>query len=61
MRKLGRGAPGDASKIARKRIEAFAITMAAATGLIVFGILHEEMGEVMFNACMLCLSCIGIG
>lgn len=51
----------DASTIARKRTAAFAITMAATVGLIVFGIHHEEMGEVMFNACMLCLSCIGIG
>jgi hypothetical protein len=47
--------------IARKRIATFAITMATATGLIVFGILHEEMGEVMFSACMLCLSYIGMG
>jgi len=61
MRKLGRVAPGDTSTIARKRIAAFAITMAATIGLIVFGIHHEEMGKVMFNACMLCLSCIGIG
>jgi len=46
---------------ARKRIAAFAVSMAVATGLLVFGILREEMGEVMFNASMLCLSCIGMG
>ncbi|MEK6695685.1 MAG: CD1871A family CXXC motif-containing protein [Candidatus Deferrimicrobiota bacterium] len=35
--------------------------MALATGFLVFGVFREEMGEVMFNAAMLCLSCIGIG
>jgi hypothetical protein len=60
MEKLVRDAPGDAQMIARKRIATFAITMVAATGLIVFGILHEEMVEVLFSACMLCLSCTGM-
>lgn len=61
MRKQGRGVPGEDSVIARKRTTASAITMAAAAGLLAIGISHEEMGEALFNACMLCLSCIGIG
>ncbi|HEY3489015.1 MAG TPA: hypothetical protein VGK27_02700 [Candidatus Deferrimicrobiaceae bacterium] len=45
----------------RRRIALFAGTLSAAVALVVFGIFHDEMGEVMFNACMLCLSCIGMG
>jgi hypothetical protein len=61
MRTQGRIISEDASTIARKRIAASAISMTIAAVLIILGILQEEMGEVMFNACMLCLSCIGIG
>jgi hypothetical membrane protein len=57
----GRGVPGDAILTARKRIMTFAVTVVAAAGLLIIGIFHEEMGEVLFNACMLRLSCIGIG
>lgn len=45
----------------RLRSTLFAATLAAAIGLVVLGVFHDEMGEVMFNACMLCLSCIGMG
>ncbi|GAB4239931.1 MAG: hypothetical protein OHK0028_17950 [Deltaproteobacteria bacterium] len=54
-------APGAIPATARKRAVAFFVTLFAAFLLIAFGISHEETGEVMFNACMLCLSCIGIG
>jgi len=46
---------------ARTRIAVFAAAISASTGLLAFGIFREEMGEVMFNASMLCLSCIGMG
>jgi hypothetical protein len=44
-----------------KRIAGFIVSVAIAIGLLLFGVLNEEMGEVLLNACMLCLSCIGIG
>lgn len=54
--------PGAAPRSAgRRRAAAFAATLAFAVLLVLVGIDHEEVGEVMFNACMLCLSCIGIG
>jgi hypothetical protein len=55
------GISAEAPITARKRIAGFIVSTAVATGLLLFGVFHEEMGEVMFNACMLCLSCIGIG
>lgn len=61
MRKQGRSKSEDNSTIARKRIAASVISIMVAGGLIVSGILHDELGEVMFNASMLCLSCIGMG
>ncbi|MDD5761188.1 MAG: hypothetical protein PHP88_01590 [bacterium] len=45
----------------RKRAVAFAVSMAVAIALVVIGVFREEMGEVLFNASMLCLSCIGMG
>jgi hypothetical protein len=32
---------------------AFIVTVAAAAGILAFGIFREEIGEVMFNAAML--------
>ncbi len=44
-----------------RRALLFVATLSSAIALVAFGIFHDEMGEVMFNACMLCLSCIGMG
>lgn len=45
----------------RIRVVVFAVSMFLATALVVIGVVREEMGEVLFNASMLCLSCIGMG
>lgn len=45
----------------RVRLVYFSVTAIASGLALVYGILHEETGETLFNACMLCLSCIGIG
>ncbi len=37
----------------RGRTLAFAVTAAAAAGLLVFGILRKEFGEVLLNAVLL--------
>lgn len=61
MKKEGGSESEDTSTISRKRIAASVISVMVAGGLIVVGVLHDELGEVMFNASMLCLSCIGMG
>lgn len=61
MNKYPGGISAIASTTAGKRIAEFIVSVAIATGLLLFGVFNEEMGEALFNACMLCLSCIGIG
>jgi hypothetical protein len=45
----------------RARRAVFSVTAIASGVALVYGIFREETGETLFNACMLCLSCIGIG
>ena len=45
----------------KKRRIAFLLTAAAAGALLAVGIYRKEIGEVLFNAAILCLSCIGVG
>lgn len=61
MNKYPGGISAEVPITTRKRIAGFIVSVAIAIGLLLFGVLNEEMGEVLFNACMLCLSCIGIG
>lgn len=37
----------------KKRLIAFAVTLAVAAGALGYGIFRDEIGEVMFNAAML--------
>jgi hypothetical protein len=45
----------------KRRGSAFLVTAALAAAAFGFGVYRQEFREVLINAALICLSCIGVG